>query len=770
MNGKASLYTSVLLVGFLALAATGEAQEYTYESGYIRYLDGSVSLQRAQNPEPEPGGVNLPVLPGDRMWTTANSFAEIRFVDGALVRLGEETKVDFMAFGAEPNLRLWNGSIIVKVDSESSRVRIDTPSGSVYPQTAGTYRVDVVDGVTTTVSVLQGVAELASEQSSVLIATEQRSFLEAGGQPQEPSVFDASRSDAFDSWSHARDREQPRRRRVPLAEVPTEVHHYVDDLTDYGTWRANEEYGAVWYPTSGAGWAPYRDGRWRYTSYGYTWVSYEPWGWAPYHYGRWSYNHHGWYWIPGRHWGPAWVSFAVGPFWIGWSPLGHHGGSVFAYDHGFYGAGRYPHHHGRRYSRGGRAVPRHVYDHGAGWNFSRKEHFGRHGKARLRASDVRSTAARARMQHQGAVLDRNLTAHAGGGGDNALAPRGPRTNPFARRAGVSGTRGRAVARTGVRLPTVNRGVHRGVQGTLTALAPSRTSTPRGQARPRGDASRTRARTSGGQNRVGATDPRSGSRVFRAPGTTGARGRSLEGTGTARRRTSLTRSRVTQTTPTRTNRTNRTGVRSRARTFGAGNQQAEQARQARTSSSRRDAVTRSPSRSRQRTTTRSGSTPSRNRVRPSNANRATPRAQRSVTGRSRAPNRNRSSITPSRNRVRPSNANRATPRAQRSVTGRSRAPNRNRSSVTRTVPRSQRSSPSRSRVRSSNVNRATPHTQRNVTGSSRAPSRNRSSVTRTAPRSQRSAGRVSGSRGGSHQSSSRTRSGATRGRGGAPRRN
>jgi len=679
MNGKASLYTSVLSVGFLALAATGEAQEYTYESGYIRYVDGSVSLQRAQNPEPEQGDVNLPVLPGDRMWTTANSFAEIRFVDGALVRLGEETKVDFMAFGAEPNLLLWNGSIVVKVDSESPRVRIDTPSGSVYPQTAGTYRVDVADDVTTTVSVLEGAAELASEQSSVLIATGQRSFLEAGGQPQKPFVFDHSRSDGLDSWSHARDREQARRRSVPLAEVPTEVHRYVDDLTDYGTWRENEEYGAVWYPTSvGAGWAPYRDGRWGYTSYGYTWVSHEPWGWAPYHYGRWGYNHHGWYWVPGRHWGPAWVSFAVGPFWVGWSPLGYHGGSVFAYDHGFYGAGRYPHHNRRPNYRGGRAVPRHVYDHGAGWNFSRKEHFGRRGKARLRASDVRSTAARARMHHQGAVLDRKMTAYTVDGA-NALAPRGPQVNRFARRAGVSGTRGnaRAVPRTGVALPTVNRPAQH-VQRT-----PSRTSTLRREARPRrDDASRTRSRTPSGRSRIGLTDQRSGSRVFRAPGAaraTGARGRSLEGTSTARRHTPVTRSRVTRTTPTRAS---STGVRSRARTFGAGN------RQATGSSSRREAVTRSPSRS----------------------------------------------------------------------------------SITRTPPQSQRSSPSRTRVHSSNVNRATPRTQRNVTGSSRAPSRNRSSVTRTAPRSQRSSDRVSGSRGGSRQSSGHTRSGATRGRGGARRRN
>ena len=644
MNGKASLYTGVLSVGFLALATTGVAQEYTYESGYIRFVDGSVSLQRAQNPEPEQGSVNLPVLPGDRLWTTASSFAEVRFVDGTHVRLGEETKVDFMAFGAEPNIRLWNGSIVVKVDSASSRVRIDTPSGSVYQQTAGTYRVDVVDGVTTTVSVLEGVAELASEQSSVLIATGQRSILDAGGQPQEPFVLDAARSDGLDSWSRARDREDPRRRSAALAEVPTEAHYYADDLADYGTWRENEDYGSVWYPTGGGNsWAPYRDGRWSYTSYGYTWVSYEPWGWAPYHFGRWGYNHYGWYWVPGRHWSPAWVSFAVGPAWIGWSPLGYHGGSVFAYDHGFYGRGHYPHHQGRRYYRGGKAVPRHVYDHGAGWNFSDKDHFGRRGKARLRASDVRSTSARARVHHQGAVLDRNMNAHARN--SDAFAPRGPRGNPFTTRAGVSGTRGtaaRARRRPGVQSPAVNSGVQR----SLSDMSTARREVAR-QRRP--DASQTRARSTQ-RGRVGVTNP-AGARVFRAPGTaraTDARGRSLQRSSTARRRTTATRSRVFQTTPNRTsNRTSRTSdrteVRARARTFGAGRQQVEPSQSTR-SSTRRNTVQRSPTRSRQRSTTQSRATPSRNRTRSPNTSRATPRSRQSVTRGSSAPSRNRSRVT------------------------------------------------------------------------------------------------------------------------------
>jgi hypothetical protein len=143
-------------------------------------------------------------------------------------------------------------------------------------------------------------------------------------------------------------------------------------------------------------WAPYRQGRFCYTRYGYTWVSYEPWGWAPYHYGRWGHGHRGWYWIPGSTWGPAWVSFAVGPFWVGWSPLGYHNRPVYVFDD-------YIHPHRRGHRRPG------PHDRDGGWNFATRDEFGRRtAHARLDPALVRASASTVAVYDEGAPLDRDL--------------------------------------------------------------------------------------------------------------------------------------------------------------------------------------------------------------------------------------------------------------------------------------------------------------------------------------------------------------------------
>jgi len=54
------------------------------------------------------------------------------------------------------------------------------------------------------------------------------------------------------------------------------------DLDDYGSWREEPDYGAVWYPRSvEVGWAPYSYGYWNWVGpWGWTWVDYAPWGFA----------------------------------------------------------------------------------------------------------------------------------------------------------------------------------------------------------------------------------------------------------------------------------------------------------------------------------------------------------------------------------------------------------------------------------------------------------------------------------------------------------
>ena len=99
---------------------------------------------------------------------------------------------------------------------------------------------------------------------------------------------------------------------------------FYDELSYYGDWVDNPDYGYVWRPNVGRDFRPYyTNGRWAMTEYGNTWVSDYEWGWAPFHYGRWFYDDYdGWVWLPDTVWGPSWVSWRTGGGFYGWAPLG----------------------------------------------------------------------------------------------------------------------------------------------------------------------------------------------------------------------------------------------------------------------------------------------------------------------------------------------------------------------------------------------------------------------------------------------------------------
>jgi hypothetical protein len=104
---------------------------------------------------------------------------------------------------------------------------------------------------------------------------------------------------------------------------------YEEALQPYGTWQDAPTYGRFWRPSVAAGWQPYVDGQWVWTTRGWTWLSSEPWSWT-FHYGRWSFlPRWGWAWFPGSVWGPAWVHWVWFGNFIGWAPLSPFGGPVF---------------------------------------------------------------------------------------------------------------------------------------------------------------------------------------------------------------------------------------------------------------------------------------------------------------------------------------------------------------------------------------------------------------------------------------------------------
>ena len=100
--------------------------------------------------------------------------------------------------------------------------------------------------------------------------------------------------------------------------------NFYDELSPYGQWMNDPQYGYVWTPNVGSDFRPYySNGYWMMTDYGNMWMSNYNWGWAPFHYGRWTLsNNYGWIWIPGNEWGPAWVTWRQGGGNYGWAPMG----------------------------------------------------------------------------------------------------------------------------------------------------------------------------------------------------------------------------------------------------------------------------------------------------------------------------------------------------------------------------------------------------------------------------------------------------------------
>lgn len=642
-----SLWIALCIVVVAGISHAATPAQTSYDGAYIAQVEGELQLQRATEPAPELGEVNLPVLAGDRVWTEQDAYAVIRFADATELRLGPKTKIDFIAFGAQPSLRLWNGSAVLRSSPGAPATRIDTPTGSFVPQSEGEFRLDVVEGLDTTLTVNSGIGELASEQGSVLVHAGERSHVAPGEHPVAPFSSSSAQLDALDQYG-AESSGFPRQRSVPLAAVPAEVEPYVDELDEHGTWREDAEHGSVWYPSVSASWGPYRDGRWSYTRYGHTWVSHERWGWAPYHYGRWGYNHYGWYWIPGGHFSPAWVSFAIGPSWVGWSPLGFHGGAVFGYGSFYYGH-RYnssPYYRSRRYGhyprkshRLGKAVPRHVYENGAGWNFQDNQGFGKRGRRRLRAGDVRASAPSATVRNEGVVLNRDLAPRRGRatGARSGLAElRQPHAAPF--------DEGR-IKRTSIRRGAGSLGVQGAARGG------SRRTTNSGVA----DAARARGRRVTGTSPLRTPTARSGATRARARGTTqgieslaSSRNRGRQATTTPRvRRGSGSRASGAERGTPRT-RSNDPTTGARTRRFGASPPPAAGARATTTRAprtrgrqgvSRRAPVTRAPATRAPVTRGRSTNRPSRGRAVRSNgqrtSSRPSPRATPSRGSTSRA---------------------------------------------------------------------------------------------------------------------------------------
>jgi hypothetical protein len=312
----------------------------------ISVIQGNVSTERGDNGEWNAATVNTPVAPGDRVSTGNDSRAEVQLDGSNVVRLSSNASAKVATLARNQiQIQVDEGLITYSIlRGSDAAVEIDTPNVAIRPRGEGQFRIQVNNAAETRMIVRYGSADVATQQGSTTI-TEGQTITVAGTDNPQYQISNAPARDEWDTWNN--DRNQV----ILNAQSWRNTNrNYTgsEDLDGYGHWQNVPDYGSVWVPSVGPGWAPYRAGRWVWEPYyGWTWVSYEPWGWAPYHYGRWFVYGGNWVWWPGPVgvypayypvWAPAYVGFfgwggggwgfgvgfGFGWGWghVGWLPIG----------------------------------------------------------------------------------------------------------------------------------------------------------------------------------------------------------------------------------------------------------------------------------------------------------------------------------------------------------------------------------------------------------------------------------------------------------------
>jgi hypothetical protein len=301
----------------------------TAETRYARLGDfeGKVEVQLRAGEAWLGAERNLPLVEATWLRTGADSRLEVELDEGSVWRLGAGTRgaiSDYTRLSTGQRITLlsldqgiaWFSG---QADGPDSLV-LSVLGAQVTVTRAARVRVEVADQ-TASIAMLAGSARFSSPVAEMDLREGQTTKVEAAT-PSRFFLLKEIAARALDPWSEERDE------RLAASTSAGHVAYRFGsrDLDGAGTWVETEEYGSVWKPRVAEGWAPYREGRWRwYDALGYTWVSAEEWGWLPYHYGRWALSKTlAWIWVPasGAVFKPGEVYWRRGDQTAGWGPLG----------------------------------------------------------------------------------------------------------------------------------------------------------------------------------------------------------------------------------------------------------------------------------------------------------------------------------------------------------------------------------------------------------------------------------------------------------------
>ncbi|PKO88613.1 MAG: hypothetical protein CVU16_13590 [Betaproteobacteria bacterium HGW-Betaproteobacteria-10] len=314
--------------------------------GRLAVIENAVNFRVDRNTERDAASLNWPISSGAILDTDWRGRAEV-WIGSTAYRIAGNSEIEFSQLDdARIVINVTVGSLAVSImDADQIKdLTVITRDGNVRFSSPGRYRIDVFsDHSEVTAQAGQAIAEVRNRPVAIAAGLKARLY-----QDQPPRIDNDFDQDNFDFW--VADRENKTVADAARRYVSPQMTGY-QDLDAHGDWRAEPEYGSVWYPRTVADdWAPYRFGRWAWVApWGWTWIDQATWGFAPFHYGRWVLIQNRWAWSPGRNisrpiYAPALVGWIGNPGWsvnfsfgsapaVGWFPLAPREVYVPAYRH-----------------------------------------------------------------------------------------------------------------------------------------------------------------------------------------------------------------------------------------------------------------------------------------------------------------------------------------------------------------------------------------------------------------------------------------------------
>lgn len=191
-----------LTVFFLTVMASHFHPVRASEVARVTLVSGEPIIKRALTADWELVEMDMLLYPKDEIKTDEDSFLEIQYEDGGILRLDSETELSIEGGEKKQVLTLWTGKIYNKIRrlySKESSYEIKTPTGVAGVR--GTEFTLSHRYQQTRVAVFDGVVEIENEKGKAILSKDEESFLTEEKKPGLPIRFDLTKELRWERWA-----------------------------------------------------------------------------------------------------------------------------------------------------------------------------------------------------------------------------------------------------------------------------------------------------------------------------------------------------------------------------------------------------------------------------------------------------------------------------------------------------------------------------------------------------------------------------------------